>query len=73
MDGKNTGISVRQDTVYPEMWRVHHRDYISDMVNLSRAKDAAAVMGHERIDHHAIWKAASNAGARPPVRPPGLR
>jgi hypothetical protein len=58
IDGKNTGIRVQADERYPGMWRVHRRGWVSDMANLTRAKDAAAVMGHERIDHHAIWKPA---------------
>jgi hypothetical protein len=38
---KLTGVTVRQDTKYPKMWRVHYGKTISDMVNLARAKDAA--------------------------------
>jgi len=36
-----TGIVVRSDAKYPQMWRVHAPGRISDMVNLTRAKDAA--------------------------------
>jgi hypothetical protein len=68
VDGKNTGISVQQDSVHPEMWRVHRRGEVSDMVNLSRAKDAAAVMGRERINHRGVWKAAKGRSGWPPVR-----
>jgi hypothetical protein len=36
-----TGVSVRPDFEWPGMWHVHQDDRASDMVNLSRAKDAA--------------------------------
>lgn len=38
---KFTGVSVRPDPKWPGMWRVHQGDKVSDMVNLTRAKDAA--------------------------------
>lgn len=38
---KATGISVRPDGQWPGMWRIHHDQRVSDMVNLARAKDAA--------------------------------
>jgi hypothetical protein len=38
---RKTGISVRPDRVWDKMWRVHQGDDVSDIVNLSRAKDAA--------------------------------
>ena len=39
---KATGISVRSDRDWPGMWRIHvSNGRVSDMVNLSRAKDAA--------------------------------
>lgn len=37
-----TGVTVRRDEKYPSMWRIHAADgTVSDMVNLSRAKEAA--------------------------------
>ena len=36
-----TGVSVRPDSEWPGMWHVHQDDRASDMVNLSRAQDAA--------------------------------
>jgi hypothetical protein len=37
-----TGFVLRPDVKWPGMWRIHAPDgRISDMVNLSRAKDAA--------------------------------
>jgi hypothetical protein len=41
VSGKLTGLAVKQDDRYPQMWRIHYDGKISDMVNLSRAKDAA--------------------------------
>ena len=39
---KSTGIVVAPDEKYPTMWRIYWPDRPpSDMVNLSRAKDAA--------------------------------
>jgi hypothetical protein len=40
--GRRRVASVVQDSKYPSMWRVQQPDgTLSDMVNLSRAKDAA--------------------------------
>jgi hypothetical protein len=39
--GKFTGVSVEPDTAWPNMWRLHMGDRLSDMGNLTRAKDAA--------------------------------
>ncbi len=39
---KFTGITVEPDKKYPGvMWRVRQGEYLSEMVNLARAKDAA--------------------------------
>ena len=38
---KSTGISVEPDPIWPQMWRIHQGTRVSDMVNLTRAKDAA--------------------------------
>jgi hypothetical protein len=39
-----TGFSVMPDEQYPRMWRVRYPDgRLSDMVNRTRAKDAALV------------------------------
>jgi hypothetical protein len=37
---KQTGCIVRQDDEYPQLYRIHYKGQISDIVNLSRAKDA---------------------------------
>lgn len=40
--GKRRMVSVVQDEKYPQMWRVRlPNGQLTDMVNLSRAKDAA--------------------------------
>jgi hypothetical protein len=50
---KLTGLVLREDAKFPKMWRIHYKGRVSDMVNLSRAKDAArswidpAPSGHE--------------------------
>ena len=38
---KFTGVSVEPDAAWPNTWRVRMGDRRSDMVNLTRAKDAA--------------------------------
>jgi len=43
--GRRSDYSVVQDEKYPQMWRVRRPDgSLSDMVNQTRAKDAAMVM-----------------------------
>ena len=45
MQGKRPmPIEVLPDDQWPEMYRVHYQGKISDMVNLTRAKDAAVAM-----------------------------
>jgi hypothetical protein len=38
---RNTGVSVRPDPVWPQMYRIHQGERVSDLVNLTRAKDGA--------------------------------
>jgi len=38
---KPTGLILRQDDHYPGMWRIFYRDMVSDIANLTRAKEAA--------------------------------
>jgi hypothetical protein len=38
---KRTGVSISPDPGWPKMWRVCQGERVSDMVNLTRAKDAA--------------------------------
>jgi hypothetical protein len=43
-----TGITVVPDDRWPGMWRVRNGDCLSDMVNLTRAKDAALYWARPR-------------------------
>ena len=43
-----TGVSVEPDRQWPGMWRVHQGEQISEMVNLTRAKDAAILWARPR-------------------------
>jgi hypothetical protein len=46
---RSTGVTLRPDSRWPQMWRVHSRDgRVSDMVNLTRAKDAAVAWARPR-------------------------
>ncbi len=75
--GKCTGFSVRGDARYAGMWRVHHPDgRVSDMVNLSRAKDAAVVGARPRglgSSEVARWHPRETAAAIPSTRSNGRR
>ena len=46
--------TVEEDAKWPGMWRVRFGDKLSDMANLSRAKDAAIslVLGELNTDRH---------------------
>jgi hypothetical protein len=37
-------LTVEPDATYPGMWRVRHQGRLSDMTNISRAKDAACTV-----------------------------
>jgi hypothetical protein len=39
--GKRCLVSIEQDMTYSTMWRVRHNGKLTDMVNKSRARDAA--------------------------------
>jgi hypothetical protein len=39
-----TLIAVRPDPVWTGMFRIHHAGWVSDFVNLSRARDAAMTL-----------------------------
>jgi hypothetical protein len=48
---KASALSVVPDETYPSMWRIHTRDgKLSDMANLTRAKDAAASLAMAEYD-----------------------
>jgi hypothetical protein len=44
-------LSVVPDATYPNMWRISLRDRLSDLVNLSRAKDAAVSWALHDLNH----------------------
>lgn len=69
---------VVPDDRYPGMWRIAWPDgRLSDMVNLARAKDAAAAIaerGPPRLDPRLFrWLARESAPAAPPIRSSGGR
>lgn len=46
---KRTGITVFPDSEWPNMWRIKNKEgRVSDMVNLTRAKDAAVSWARPR-------------------------
>jgi hypothetical protein len=71
---RGTGISIERDAVYPTMWRIRRNGGPpSDMVNLTRATDAAIVWarprglgGGETARWH--WGLRESAGEAPPMR-----
>ena len=46
--GRRKMAEVVPDEHWPEMWRVHIDDHLSDMVNIVRAKDAADLLTRQR-------------------------
>ena len=71
--GKPTGLVLHQDNRYPNMWRIHYRGMVSDMVNLARAKDAAfgwlelpPKRGQAAL--HMKWKRAQTPAEASPMR-----
>jgi hypothetical protein len=69
--GKVTGVSVEPDAAWPNMWRVRMGDRRSDMVNLTRAKDAAIAWARPRglgSREIATWQRRETAPEGSPVR-----
>ena len=49
--GRRTLLRIVRDRVYPEMWRVRFPDgSLTDMVNRTRAKDAALSIAHRLLN-----------------------
>src|SRR5262245_14181364 len=49
--GRRTLLRIERDAVYPEMWRVRLPDgSLTDMVNRTRAKDAALSIAHRLLN-----------------------
>jgi hypothetical protein len=67
---RKTDVSLRPDPVWPRMWRVHDGDRVSDMVNISRAKDAAISwarprgLGAGEVVHWHRREQPANGGSR---------
>ena len=63
---------VVPDDRYPSMFRIRWPDgSLSDMVNLSRAKDAAMAFAVRQVgqrDVHFNWKRTGTAAEAPPMR-----
>jgi hypothetical protein len=69
---KSTGISVRPDDVHPSMYRIHWPDQPpSDIVNLTRAKDAATLWAARDTPGawaRLHWKRIEKGQGSPPMR-----
>jgi hypothetical protein len=49
--GRRTLLRIERDSKYPEMWRVRLPDgNLTDMVNRTRAKDAAVSIAHRLLN-----------------------
>lgn len=69
--GKFTGVTLRTDAEWPVMWRVHHGDRVSDIINATRAKDAAIAWARPRGlggGEAVRWHHRETASEAPPVR-----
>jgi hypothetical protein len=59
-----TGVTVQPDPKWPGMFRVHSAGVVSDIVNLTRAKDAALSIARPRglgSKERASWKVRETA------------
>jgi hypothetical protein len=71
---RETGISIERDAVYPAMWRIRRNGGPpSDMVNISRATDAAITWARPRSlggEEAASWRWDLRESPReaPPMR-----
>jgi hypothetical protein len=62
-------LSVVPDNNYPNMWRIQTKDGLSDMANLTRAKDAAAMIA--RADSYSDLSASD--GMKSSITQPSSR
>ena len=69
-----TGNSITPDTKYPSMWRVRYPDgSLSDIVNLTRAREGARCLALAVLNTRETWVAASPSRKTPrgvPHQPP---
>jgi len=65
-NSKKALAQVKPDERYSTMWRIHWPDgEVSDMVNLTRARDAARVLSrskHPRLPHDDLLSWKQHAG-----------
>ena len=67
---RRTPVSLHPDPDWPGQWRIHRGDQVSDMVNLTRAKDAAIAWARPRglgSGEVAHWRTRQTRQDRPPV------
>jgi hypothetical protein len=57
-------LAIEPDAKWPGMWRVRHPDGTSDMVNLSRAKDAATAIGRRILQAQETAKEGRTAACQ---------
>jgi hypothetical protein len=62
--GNRRLVSIEQDKTYPAIWRVRLGERLTDMVNVTRARDAA------RAAALAILNRSPDRGIRPLAAPP---
>jgi hypothetical protein len=73
---KFTGVTVEPDGRWSGMWRVHQGDMVSDMVNLTRAKEAAIMRARPKGlggSDVARWDRRQIGGEAPSVRFPATK
>jgi hypothetical protein len=69
-----TGVTVEPDPKWPSMWRIRKGEQLSDLVNLTRAKDAAITWARSRGlggQGVAVWHRRETPSEPPPVAPTG--
>jgi len=74
--GRRTGITIQRDAVHRGMWRVRQGDELSDITNISRAKEAAITWARPRGlggDEVAHWHHRQSRVGASPVRQTGRR
>jgi len=67
--GSKALVAIVPDAQYPGMWRVRSGDTLSDMVNLSRARDAARALALSLLNKKDTQETAP---AGPPMRQNGI-
>jgi len=56
--GRRTLATIETDAQWPNMWRVRIGDHLTDMVNLTRARDAARCLALGVLNTRERWPAA---------------